>query len=70
PDSFGEVRSMSFQLIHTFHKREKVAKREKYSYYCVNFFQDDTEKQTAISFIQIRSLFSTNEEKLCINISV
>ena len=34
---------MSFQLIHTFHKREKVAKREKYSYYCVNFFQDDTQ---------------------------
>ena len=33
---------MSFQLIHTFHKREKVAKREKYCYYCVNFFQDDT----------------------------
>lgn len=34
---------MSFQLIHTFHKREKVAKRENYCYYCVNFFQDDTE---------------------------
>ncbi len=32
----------SYQLINTFHKREKVAKREKYCYYCVNFFQDDT----------------------------